>query len=410
MEAKETIAPEETQEKTAEAESSEETEPAENEPAEAGANRISQELKEKAKGFPDVSAELPDWRGTHIVDKAEYAWPWVIVETDPEKVSEETMKETLFDEDTVLEIAEAGYNFVRVSVDTRYFFTEDAYLSPRYAGQDFHGNIDMLNAGQYENLDQLIAWCIQHNLHVCLDCHSTPGGLMIGGDEEATRQELFTPDSQAQKLFVRFWSIIANRYADVDTRALSFNLYNEPPAFVSESEDVYIRLMNEAIDEIQAVTPDRLIFVDALDYSTRGLKNLGDLKANNLAIGFHMYANESTNTESGAKLDLKACKNEIADRLDAYRQWAEENNVRWMLQEYGCSTYIKEEEQESYYTMITAACKAMKVPYSLWAFNAGDFGVCIWAEDDKFVTPDAVYTTTGAGHRINTALVKITTE
>ena len=37
-------------------------------------------------------------------------------------------------------------------------------------------------------------------------------------------------------------------------------------------------------------------------------------------------------------------------------------------------------------------------------------GICIWAENDRYVTPGATYDETCAGHRINTELVKITTE
>ena len=373
-------------------------------------NTISEAAKKKAATFPDVSGDLPDWKGTHIVDKAEFAWPWVIVEPDPERVTESTIQETWYDEETVLEIAEAGYNFVRVSIDTRFFFTEDEYLALPYVGSDFYGDIDVANTRQYKNLDELIEWCIENDIHVCLDCHSTPGGLMIGGDEEASREELFTPGSEAQKLFVRFWSIIAQRYADVDSRALSFNLYNEPPAFASENEEVYINLMNEAIAEIQSYSPERLIVVDAMNYSTSGIDNVDALEANNLLIGFHLYANESTWTEPGAELDLNACKTEVSERLNYYNSWASENNVRWMLQEYGCSTYIKQDEQESYYQMIIDTCKSMEIPYSLWAFNAGDFGLCIWAEGNKFDTPGAAYEETCAGHRINKALAELTTK
>ena len=84
--------------------------------------------------------------------------------------------------------------------------------------------------------------------------------------------------------------------------------------------------------------------------------------------------------------------------------------MRWLLQEYGCSTHIPQEQQIEYYKMITEICKSMDAPYCLWAFNNGDFGICIWAEGDRYVTPGATYEETYAGHRINTELVKITTE
>lgn len=373
-------------------------------------NTISDEAKEKAKSFPDVSGELPDWKGTHITDKGEFAWLGVTIEPDPEKVRAEHLKVSEYDEETVLEISEAGYNFVRVSIDTRYFFTEDKYQSPEYAGQNFYGSIDTVNLNQYENLDRLIEWCIENDIHVCLDCHSTPGGLMIGGDEESTREKLFTPDSDEQKLFIKFWQTIAKRYADIDTNALSFNLYNEPPNIINDNEQVYIDLMNRAIDEIQAETPDRLIVVDALGYSTIGMEKVSELRANNLVIGFHMYVNETTWTEPGAVLDLEACRIESSDRLNYYNSWAKENNVRWMLLEYGCSIHIPQEQQIEYYKMVTQTCKSMDTPYCLWAFNAGDFAVCVWADGDELLTPGATYEETCAGHRINTELVKITTE
>ncbi len=37
-------------------------------------NTISKAVKNKAREFPHVSGELPDWRGVNVVDKAEFAW------------------------------------------------------------------------------------------------------------------------------------------------------------------------------------------------------------------------------------------------------------------------------------------------------------------------------------------------
>lgn len=372
-------------------------------------NTISREIKEKAKNFPDVTGTLPEWHGTHIADKGEFAWPWVGIESDPEKITEEHVAETWFDEDTVLEIAHAGYNFVRVIIDTRFFFTEDEYLALPYVGSEFYGSIDTVNLKQYKNLDDIITWCIENDIHVCIDCHSTPGGLMLGGDEEESRRELFTPGSDAQKIFVRYWEILAHRYADISPNALSFNLYNEPPFFVRESEDLYIDLMNQAIDKIQAVTPNRLIFVDAHSYSTTGLDQVSRLHANNLAIGFHLYANGSTWAEEGSPLDMRACKNEIEERMNYYDSWAKENNVRWMLQEYGCSTYYSQKQQADYLKIQVDTCKELGVPYCHYAFNVGTFGVCLW-EEDGYQTPGAPYRKTHAGHLINTELTQITTD
>ncbi len=373
-------------------------------------NTVSDEAKTKAAGYPAVDGKLPDWKGTHIADKAEFAWPWVITVERPEDVREKDVFQTEYDEITVQEIAQAGYNFVRVAIDTRFFFTAQEYVSLPYVGFDFYGSIDTVNESQYLNLDQLIEWCIQYDLHVCLDVHSTYGGLMIGGDEEASRELLFTPGSDAQAMLVRFWEIVAKRYADIDTNALSFNIYNEPPSFVTETEEIYIDLMNRAIDVIQAETPNRLIFVDGLNYSHVGPTMLDELHANNLVIGFHFYSEEVYRFEPGEEMDAAAGARTAKDELSFYNNWAKDNGVRWMLMEYGCTAYPPQEQQLEYYRAVVDLCKEFEVPRVHWAFNVGDFGICIWGPIEKFVTPGAEYEDTGFGHRINTGLRDITTE
>lgn len=371
-------------------------------------NTIPDATKQKARTFPDVDGELPLWRGVNVVDKAEFAWPWVATVDDPEKVT--GTSETVYRESEAIEISEAGYNFVRLCLDSRYFFTEEKLVNLEHVGEQFYGDIDITNLTQYENLDEMIAYCIDRNIHVCLDCHSTYGGLMIGGDEEASRELLFTPGSDAQKMFVHFWDILAKRYEDIDTRALSFNLYNEPPTFASENEQVYVDLMNQAIDAIQTYTNDRLIFVDMMDYSRDGMKLIEDLHANNLVAGFHFYSSEATDLDKDT-LDLAEAKSEMSTRLTDYAKYSTEKNVRWMLTEYGMAVYYREEIQEEYLGEIVDFCKNNNVPYALWSFNGGDFSICTWANgSDKYLTPGATYVETSQGHRINKDLVKITAE
>lgn len=294
-------------------------------------NTISTEAKKHAKEFPDVSGDLPDWKGTNIVNKAEFGWVWVGTYRDPAK--EKDTSTTRYTEELVNEIQDAGFNYVRLAIDTRFIFTEEDLNNFEHAGSEFYGSIDTINTTQLENLDQMIEWCIERDIHVCIDCHSTPGGLMIGGDEEASREELFTKDSDAQKLFLRYWEILANRYDDIDTKALSFNLYNEPPSFLTSKENDYIDLMNQATEIIQAVTPERFIVIDALDYATKGLEHPDKLVAANYVIGFHIYANECQNEEI-KHLNMSECENELNTRLEEYNDYAKGKNMRWMLQEY----------------------------------------------------------------------------
>jgi len=66
----------------------------------------------------------------------------------------------------------------------------------------------------------------------------------------------------AQDAFVNHWKYFANRYQDVPQDKLSFNLVNEP---ADVTEEVYLSIMQRAIDEIHKITPDRIIFVDGLE-------------------------------------------------------------------------------------------------------------------------------------------------
>ena len=215
---------------------------------EATTNTITEDLKKKALDMPYADYQtLPAWHGTTLVNKAEYGWTWGGHQD--------------YTKELVGELAEVGFNFIRVVIDTRNFFLEDINGEP---GQYFNGTSEYVNLQQLKNVDDLIAWCIDAGIHVCLDVHSTPGGYMIGGDEEASRELLFTAGSPEEQIFLDYWEFMAMRYSDVPNNALSFNLYNEPPFFATDEQ--YTVLMKKTLDVIRKTSPDRLIFIDMLQY------------------------------------------------------------------------------------------------------------------------------------------------
>ncbi len=231
-------------------------------------NTISDELKSKAEQMPAASYDaLPEWHGTSLINKSEYGWI-------PEGV------DTEYTESLVNEIASEGFNFVRVPLDKRIFFLEKG----GEAGPVFEGNSDQVNIRQLENVDSLIGWCIDNGIHVCFDVHSTPGGYMIGGDEEASRELLFTEGSNEELYFFDFWELFSKRYADISPNAVSFNLYNEPPTFLGEEQ--YVRFIKKTIDIVRPANPDRIIFVDMLNYATVPVYGLEDA---NIVQTFHCY-------------------------------------------------------------------------------------------------------------------------
>ena len=235
---------------------------------EATTNTISEELKKKALEMPYADYQnLPSWHGTTLMNKTEYGW-------GPEGVV------TGYSEELVGEFAEVGFNFIRVTQDTRIYFLEKT----GEPGEYFNGNSDIVNIPELEMVDDLIGWCIDKGIHVCLDVHSTPGGYMIGGDEEASRELLFTEGSEEEQIFIDYWEFMAMRYADIPNNAMSFNLYNEPPYFATDEQ--YSALMKKALNVIRKTTPDRLIFVDMLKY---GREPVYGLVGEKVVQTFHSY-------------------------------------------------------------------------------------------------------------------------
>lgn len=123
------------------------------EKADISINTISEKAKEKAKSFPAVNGDLPAWKGICVVEKAEFAWPWASTETYPERVKDTS--DTVYKKTEVQEISEAGYNFVRVYLDIRYFFTEILKGYNEYAKENNvrwmlqeYGCVNQIGAGQ----------------------------------------------------------------------------------------------------------------------------------------------------------------------------------------------------------------------------------------------------------------------
>ena len=344
------------------------------------ANTIADETKVHADAFPDIDEQYSSWRGAHISELAEYAWVSVepyVSEMDEYIEENDDVDWTLveencrFNESAIDAMADAGYNFVRVVLDTRFFFTDDEYFTNESTGQVFNGSADTYNADNWKKLDQVIEWCIERDIHVCFDVHSTPGGYMIGGDEEASREGLFSQtDLSDAELFLKFWQQAAERYSDVSYKALSFNLYNEPPHFITDRPDDYVNLMAEAVKEIRNVTPERIIFIDTLAYSTKGMDDFVALKQyDNIIYSFHYYSDYQWSENEMREGDWKS---ECDIRLSEYNEWANTNGVKWMMQEYGIQRDMHSlETRKAYLSYLTDKMKEYGVPYCYFAFTGG---------------------------------------
>lgn len=177
---------------------------------------------------------------------------------------------TGFPESEFKMISELGFNFVRLPLDYRTFTKAGDWYS--------FTETEMLK------IDKAVQFGIKYGVHVCINFHRAPGYCVNAATLPANQQLNLWTDSLAQKAFVKHWEVFANRYKTVPADQLSFNLVNEPS---NVTEAAYVAVMKKAIDAIRAVSPNRVIFIDGLDF---GRNMILAFKADpNVALAIHCY-------------------------------------------------------------------------------------------------------------------------
>ena len=176
-----------------------------------------------------------------------------------------------FNEKEFQVIQDLGFNFVRLPIDYRtYTLTQ---------------NWNYFVESRLKNIDDAVAWGEKYNVHVCINLHRAPGYCVNPTDNLPANQQLdLWTDTLAQSVFVNHWEFFANRYKNISPEKLSFNLVNEPH---DVSEETYVQIMKQAITAIHEITPERIIFVDGLNYGGGTLLSLKDHA--NIAQAIHCY-------------------------------------------------------------------------------------------------------------------------
>ncbi|MBE0655292.1 MAG: cellulase family glycosylhydrolase, partial [Bacteroidales bacterium] len=167
-------------------------------------------------------------------------------------------------------IHELGFNFVRLPLDYRTYTQS--------------GNWDVFLETEVQEIDKAVQWGQQYNVHVCLNLHRAPGYCVNSATLPANQQLNLWTDTLAQKAFVNHWEYFADRYKDISPGLLSFNLVNEPS---NVSGVAYLNVMLQALDAIRAISPERIVFIDGLEYGRILIPELKDLPY--VAQAIHCY-------------------------------------------------------------------------------------------------------------------------
>lgn len=161
---------------------------------EAKDSTVSEETIDDGAKMALVSGtSIPDWHGTSLDYRNMFT----------------RYGRYLVAEEDIAEFADMGFNYLRLMLVWTDFCKEENGTLKFYS--------DVL-----ENIDRILEWCVQYDIHLCIDMHELPGyGFEVRIVEE---------DAASRENSILVWDVFSARYANVPANALSYNLVNEPDA------------------------------------------------------------------------------------------------------------------------------------------------------------------------------------
>ncbi len=202
-------------------------------------------LLEKETTLPAPSCqELPSqWHGVRASDMENFG----------------TQLDVQFYEYELDAIKDAGFNFIMAEFNFRLLRRWDA---PQ-------GTLD---ENRLKQLDQVLAWCMERDIHLSLSCTSF-------NDYTGATWEAIYRNPECAGVFAKQWEALARRYADIPNEYLSFSLLS----YGMPQDDVFASFCTPAIEAIRSITPDRCLIAEVC----RGDATGEDMAALGVALASH---------------------------------------------------------------------------------------------------------------------------
>lgn len=178
-----------------------------------------------------------------------------------------THYETFITEKDIKDIADMGFDHIRLPIDYDIIQNED----------------ETLNESGTKHIDDCIAWAQKYSLHMILDLHKTAG---YSFDEQETAHSFFT-DTALQDRFIHLWETLTARYGKFHDM-LAFELLNE---IVDENVvEKWNKIVHRCIEAIRKQAPTIKILVGGVQAnSVSSVKLLDPPYDNNIVYNFHCY-------------------------------------------------------------------------------------------------------------------------
>ncbi len=300
---------------------------------------VSEEIIAMAEKMPVATYDnLPQWYGVSFHSMGD-------TEGAPRVTGFATRRES------VERMAEFGFNFTRVCLDARRFFS--------------NASMEEANLNAFIELDSLISMCVENGIHCSLNLHYD-----FGRDYYDSSKDTTFKDEAMQDAFVRFWEFLAERYKNISSNALDFDLMNEPREYRSDKQ--YIDLMNRTIDAVRAISPDRLIVVEMSGYSTTPVPQFAGRQ---VVEAFHYYvpgSEENSTTEWTPE--------SVYDFIKGFKDFGDKYGMQVILNECGAAFETPADDAAAWFDATFAACKELGISWNVHDY----FGYFGFATADKY--------------------------
>jgi endoglucanase len=343
---------------------------------------------------------LPRWKGFNLLD---FFSPVPPRNPGNSKTTEDDLKW----------MADWGFDFVRIPM---------AY--PRYLSFDRTKDITKEEVYKFdpkvlEEIDQLIFKIHKYDLHVSLNLHRGPGYCINAGFHEPFN---LWKDKEAQDAFNYHWGMWADRYKNVSSDKLSFDLLNEP-AYIEDMNDqyakkglvpgeIYHKVAEGASGAIRKITPDRLIVADGNSGGSYVIPELADLNIAQSCRAYfphyisHYQASWVWKDPSKAPtpiwpgtIDGKKFSRENLEEF--YKPWISllDKGVGVHCGEGGCYNKTPHGVFLAWFGDILDILTQNQIGYALWNFR-GDFGILDSGRSD-------INYTDWYGHKLDSKLLEL---
>lgn len=343
---------------------------------------------------------LPRWKGFNLLD---YFSPSPPRNTNSNATTEDDFKW----------MADWGFDFVRLPM---------AY--PRYLSFDRSKDITIEEVYKtdpevLESIDQLIFMAHKYGLHVSINLHRGPGYCINAGFHEPFN---LWKDQAARDAFNFHWGMWAERYKNISSEKLSFDLLNEP-AYIEDMNDqfakkgpvpgeIYKEVAGGAVKAIRKVSPDRLIIADGNSGGNNVIPELIDLNIGQSCRGYwpsvisHYQAPWVWKNPSDAPaplwpgtIDGKYYGREKLEEF--YKPWIElsQKGVGVHCGECGCWKNTPQKVFLAWFGDVIDILTKNNIGYALWNFR-GDFGILDSGRSD-------INYTDWHGHKLDSKLLDL---